>query len=122
MRRLLAFVLLALPCYGCGSKETPRLTVDQIHEEYLRDPDKADAAYKDKIIIVTGKVGVKHPLDDKLGSKFLTLTGKKNNVICTFQDEAVTKKFKTGQTISVRGKSDNKGLGLRECEVESSEK
>src|SRR4051794_12962866 len=101
-------MLIVMLCGACSAKpaEPPAKPVAaaSIVADYEANKDNADAAYKGKIVRITGRAG---NTGDVFGTPFVLLrdTDSGNGLMCYFdhhQDEAKT--VQKGQQVTVQGK------------------
>jgi hypothetical protein len=92
------------------SAETPVHSTDLI-EAFRKDKDAANAKYKDKVILISGKIT---NINDVFGVKALNLRDSENEMgLQTYlKDKKDVEKVKVGDTVVVRGKVRGDGVDV----------
>jgi len=107
-------------------KDGTALTIDQIDALFRKDNVGANAAMKDKTLVIKGIVN-KIFIRDHIDVRYLVLTGARKviwSARCSFEKESVgpMSRLSEGQAVALRGKYDgySKNIIFKDCELVAS--
>jgi hypothetical protein len=127
---LVGFLVVAFSVVACETEEEigkgirheePEISISavQLTSDYWTNRDKADALYRDKVLLVTGIV---HRMGrDVFDIPYIDLYGDDLKVRCFFSEEQISRlaSLPKGQTVTIKGKGNGLGSGLtvalRDC-------